>query len=893
MSSCRWWELLRLRLRSLGQRGRVETELKKELSYHLERQTEENMAAGMNEREAREAARRVFGGVSQVEEECRDMRGTQYLENFVQDLRFAARTLEKNLSFTVVIVLTLALSIGANSAIFSVIDGVLLKPLPYPKADRLVRIFYRSDNYPKFPLNPWDFLDFRARNRSFESMAIYTHADLQLSGAGGDPVKLSVFRISSGYFRVLGVQPARGREFDFEEERPNSGDVVILSDRLWRNQFAAAADILGRKVMLDSQPFTVVGVMPPGVDHPGNTYNAVAYGDTVDAWTTFTFEGDSNRRGSHYVEGIGRLKPGVSAEQAAADFNSIMAQLATVHSNDRGWTIYMNPLYREVVGPVQKLLVVLLGAVGLVLLIACVNAANLLLARATARQAEIAVRAALGAGPGRLIRQMLAESLLISLMGGAVGLLIAFGGVRVLVGLLPPGFPRANSIHVNGTMFAVTAAVAIGTGLIFGLVPAVQAARTDPQKGLHGAGRGSGGNRRQTRLRAALVAGEVGLACLLLVGAGAMLRSFVNLLRLDPGFRPEHVLTAEIALPEANYKTTESISSFYQSLLDKVRALPGAHAAGAGTDLPWTGYDDNMGGFVFEGRRKPGPDNESHARYHVASPDYFKAVGIPLVSGRYFDARDVKRSQRVLIINDAMAKTYWPGEDPVGRRLSFDDNPKESDWFTVVGIVGDVKDTPGSSAAEPAFWWPLAQEPFGFGGMKVVLRAESDPVLLTDGLRLAVREIDPSLAVAHIRVMDRVLDEQYSTPRFALFLVGLFAALALVLATIGIYGVISYSVSQRMPEFGMRVALGATGWNLMVMVIREGVLLTGVGVAIGLVCAVLFSRVLDNLLYNASARDPLTLVGVALVAMITASLASLPSARRATNSDPMTSLRAE
>ena len=892
MTTGRWWHAIRMRFRSLAKRGRVETELEKELRYHIERQTEENIAAGMNPREARQAASRMFGGVSQIKAECRDMRRTQHLENFLQDLRYAMRMLGKNPTFTVVIVLTLALSIGANSAIFSVIDGVLLKPLPYPQAERIARVFYRSTSYPKFPLNPWDFLDFRARNRLFESFAVYTHADMQLSGAGGDPVKLSAFRISSGYFQVLGLHPAKGREFDFSEERPGNGNVVILSDRVWRNQFGAAADILGKRVLLESQPYTVVGVMPRGVDHPGNSYNSVAYGDTVDAWTPFTFDGNPNNRGSHYVEGIGRLKRGVTAEQAGADFNGLMTEMATHHEGDKGWTIYMVPLFQEIVGPVHKMLLVLLGAVGLVLLIACVNAANLLLARATARQREIAMRAALGASRGRLVRQMLTESLLISVMGGALGALLAIAGVRVLVAFLPAGFPRVDAIHVNGMVFGFTAAIALATGLIFGLVPSVQASRTDPQQRLRGGGRGSSGSGRQTRLRAALVVGEVGLACLLLVGAGVLLRSFVNLLKTDPGFRPEHVLTAEIALPDATYKDAAAVANFYTRMLTNLSALPGTRSVGAGTDLPWTGYDENMGGFTIEGKTPP-PNDEFHARYHTASPGYFRALGIPLVRGRFFDERDKKDSQRTLIINDVMARRYWPGEDVIGKRITFDDKPKDSDWFTVVGVVGDVKDKPESASAESAFWWPLMQQPFAFRSMTIALRANTDPTLLTESVRNVVRELDPSLAVAHVRLMDKITDENFSTPRFALFLVGLFAGLAFVLAAIGIYGVISYSVSQRMHEFGMRVALGASSGSLLSMVVREGVLLAGTGVVIGIGCAVIFGGVMDSLLYGVSARDPLTLIGVGTIAVVTATLASLPSARRATGADPMTSLRAE
>jgi predicted permease len=371
-----------------------------------------------------------------------------------------------------------------------------------------------------------------------------------------------------------------------------------------------------------------------------------------------------------------------------------------------------------------------------------------------------------------------------------------------------------------------------------------------------------------------------------------MLRSFVNLLRLDPGFQPEHVLTAEIALPYTNYKTTDNIARFYKRLLANLNTLPGMRAVGVGTDLPWTGYDENMGGFTIEGKR-PVPNEEFHARYHTASQDYFRAVGIPLVRGRLFNDRDNKDALRALIINDTMARRYWLGEDAIGKHISFDDKPKESDWFTVVGIVGDVKDTPESSGAEPAFWWPILQQPFEFANMSVALRANSDPALLTEGLRRAVRELDPSLAVAHVRSMDRIAEEQFSTPRFALFLVGLFAALALLLAAIGIYGVISYSVSQRMHEFGMRMALGASSWNLMAMVIKQGVALTAIGASVGLACALLFAGVLENLLYGVSARDPLTLIGVGAMAVVTATLASLPSARRATGADPMTSLRAE
>src|SRR3954469_293077 len=486
----RWWDIARMRVRSVARRERAESELTRELRFHVERETDENIARGMAPDDARLPALRRIGGVAQVQEECRGMRRVQYIENFGQDLRYALRSLAKSPGFTAIIVLTLALSIGANSAIFSVIEGVLLRPLPYREPDRITRVFTRNKAFPKFPVNHWDLADFRRTARSFESLALYTRADLQLSGAG-EPVRLGGFRVSGGFFHVLGLQPARGREFTTNDELPGNGRQVILSDRVWRQVFGGAADIVGRKVMLDSEPFTVVGVMPPGTDHPGNVYNPVAYGATVDLWVPFTYQGNPARRGSHFTEVIGRLKPGVSPAQAESELNALMVDLGTKYNAEKGWTTWVVPLYQEVVGTSQRLLLVLLGAVGLVLLIACVNAANLLLARATARQGRKSARTALGAGRGRLIRQMLTESLLIALMGGVAAAAVAAGGTRALVAMLPAGFPRAASIGLNGTVFAFTFAIAIGTGLLFGLVPALQAARFDVQQGLREGGRGS------------------------------------------------------------------------------------------------------------------------------------------------------------------------------------------------------------------------------------------------------------------------------------------------------------------------------------------------------------------------------------------------------------------
>ena len=518
----------------------------------------------------------------------------------------------------------------------------------------------------------------------------------------------------------------------------------------------------------------------------------------------FTFEGNPNDRGPHYLEVIGRLKPGLKPEQAQAEMNGLLAQIHREHDDQNSdWRLKLISLYQEIVGPSERMLLVLLGAVGVVLLIACVNAANLLLARATARQRELAVRSALGAPRSRLIQQMLTESLLISLLGGGLGVAVAVGGVRALVSLLPADFPRADAIHVNLPVLAFTLLVAIAAGFLFGLAPALQISRTDLQKGLREGGRSSTGSGRHTRVRSVLVVAEVSLACVLLIGAGLMLRSFVNLLRMDRGFRPEHVLTASIPLPEADYKPGEAASRFYDQLVTNLSSIPGVQSAGAGSDLPWTGYDENTG-FDIEGK-KPPPHEGFHARYHGATPDYFRALGIPLIRGRFFTEADNKAAPRVIIINQAMAARYWPHEDAVGHRITFSDAPKEADWARVVGVVGDVKDKPNSSGAEPAFWKPVLQ--WGNTRLSIVVRAALIPGKCWQRCGGKSAGWIPPWHWSDVRLMDQITDASISAPRFAFFLVGLFAALAIVLAAIGTYGVISVSGEPAHPR--VRIAHGA------------------------------------------------------------------------------------
>lgn len=887
----RRWNILQMRVRSLLRRRQVERELARELQFHLDQEIEEACARGLSVEEARHMAFRKLGGIGQIQEECRDMRKTSFLESVRQDLHYAVKMLANSAGFTSVMVLTLALSIGATSAIVSVVEGVLLRSLPYRNPDQLVRIFTSNHNWPKFPINPNDFRDFRARLRSFESFAAYTRNDLQLAGTG-EAVRLSGFSITAGFFHVLGWKPAMGREFNQNDELPGKGNIAIVSDKVWHTRLAARRDVLGQKIILDAQPYTVIGVMPPGVPHPGNMYHAVFYGDTVDIWTPFTFSESPSQRGSHFMDGIARLHRRVTAAQAQSEMNAAMQQLGNEYPVDKTWNVIVVPLEKEIVGRSERLLLVLLGAVVLVLLLACVNAANLLLARATARQREMAVRAAVGAGRLRLVQQMLTESVLLALVGAALGAILALAGVKVLLALLPADFPRASDIHVDTPVFLFTLLVAVVTGIVFGLVPAWHGSRTDLRESLHESGRSATSSRHTLRLRNSLVVTEITLACVLLIGAGLMLRSFVSLLRTNPGFRPEHVLTASVSLPPAVYQDTKAVTGFYKRLLAELRNTPGTQTVGAGSDLPWTGWDENNGGFLIGGE-VPHKGEEFHARYHEATPGYFRALGIPLIRGRTFDERDKADSQKVLIINESMAH-YWKHGDALGGRIAFDDHPKEKDWLTVVGIVGDIKDTPKNAGAEPAFWWPLEQEPWPLAAnSSVAIRSNEDPKLVADRLRIVIRNLDPTLAVAEVRTMETIANGSYATSRFALALVAVFAALALALAAIGTYGVIAYSVNQRIHEFGVRMALGAKPSDVWLNVLTNGMKLAIAGVAFGILLGLAFSRFLGNLLYGVSTVDPFAVGLTCAVAILVAALACYIPARRATRIDPMAALRSD
>jgi predicted permease len=809
-------------------------------------------------------------------------------DDMIQDVRYGLRVLLKRPGFTLLTVLTLALGIGACTAIFSVVNGVLLKPLPYRNPDRLIRIFERNSRQPKFPMAMGNFQDYREQNSTLESLALYTRRDVELA-TDDQPERLAALGVTSDFFDVLGVAPMLGQGFHRENELPENNSVVIFSYGLWQRRFNSDPDIIGKPITLSGRPFTILGVMPPGIQHVGGDYRSTPHGESVDAWWPLEMRPQASR-GPHFCNVVGRLKPGVSVAQADADFNAIAGQLAEQYPRtNQGWSIAVEPLHEVLVGRTRTTLWVLLGTVFFVLLIACVNVANLLLAQATSREREMALRAAMGAGRGRILRQLLTESLLLATLGGVAGIVLAKWAIELLRLLGPEQLPRLQAVTIDWQILLFSLLISFFTGVLFGLMPALHAGRIDLNESLKEGGRGGSSGKKQRRVRDALVIAEIALAMVLLVGAGLLMRSFLKLQQTDPGFQAEGVLTASLSLPGARYAEPQKVTAFHEQLLERLSALPGVQTVGLTSDLPWTGYDENAG-FIIEGQA-PTPNDNPSGRYHFVSADYFSTIGVPLIDGRFFTTADRTGAQNVLLINQSLAARYWPDESAVGKRITFTSQPKETDWFTIIGIVGDVKDFPTSPAAAPAFYWPILQRPFA--QLTLAIGTTGEPLNLVDAVRGEVRALDKDLPLADVKPLTAVAAEAVASQRFTLWLVGSFALTALLLASVGIYSVLSYLVAQRTQEIGIRVALGAQAGAVLGLVIKQGMTLALSGVTLGLVGAFGLTRLMKNLLYGVSATDLWTFSVIALLLTGVALAACYVPARRATKVDPMIALRSE
>jgi putative ABC transport system permease protein len=798
---------------------------------------------------------------------------------FLQDLRFGARILLKKPGFTLIAVITLALGIGATSVIFSFVNGILLRPLPYRDSDRLVLL---DENAPKRGIASMgvsypDFLDWREQNRVFTGVAIYDGGwDYTLTGSG-EPEELSCAWVSYNAFEVLGVAPILGRTFTAEEERWKNGLVVILSHGLWSRRFDAKPDVIGRTITLNNRSHTVIGVAPPGFKFP-----AVA-----DLWAPLPPVMGS--RTEHGWSAIARLKPGVTLEHAQSEMAAVARHIEEQNPvTNEGLGVKLIPLREGLAGDYRKALMILMGVVGLVLLIACVNVANLLLARASARAKEVAIRTALGAGRWRVFRQLLAESLALGMMGGALGLMLAFWGLDLLLAAIPIDLPFWMKFELDGRVLGFTAGVTLLTGLIFGTAPALQASKVDLNEALKEGGRSSSGAGRHQTLRSLVVA-EVALSLVLLIGAGLMMRSFMRLQHTDSGFNPENLLTLRLNLPMAKYDTPAKRRVFYKELLERIRATPGVETAGAAFNLP-----------LREGARERSLTVEGYPAFSVGqaaminnneiTPNYFRTMGIPLLIGRDFNDADTVDSMNVTIIDERLAREFWPNESPIGKRVTLGPPEDKEPWYTIVGVVGAVKnESLGLTRRKTVY---LAHAQYGSDDMSLAVRARNLENL-APAIQKQVKAMDPDLPIINMLTMTEVVSRSVWQPRLYAILFGVFAAVALALASVGLYGVMAYSVSERKREIGVRVALGAQHRDVLKLVVAQGMKLTLIGAGIGLAAALALTRVMRSLLFEVSATDPLTFIALAALLTFVALLACYLPARRATKVDPMVALSCE
>jgi putative ABC transport system permease protein len=808
------------------------------------------------------------------------------MSTIVPDVRYALRMLWRNRGFAAVAVVTLALGIGANTAIFSIVYAALLKPLPYEGSDRIVMLW--SNPNPERgrggAASPADFLEWRDQNTSFEVLSAMTRTRMTLTGMG-EAGRLPGFSVSASFFDLMRVKPILGRTFAAEDDTFGGPRVVVLSHAFWQERFGGDRRVLGRTLTLDSNPYTVIGVMPSGFDFPRMTT-----GQAANYWVPFRIDPANVSRGEHFFAVIGRLHEGVSLATAQAEMDAISLRLQTQYpETNTNWMVNLFTLEDEVVGDTRTALLTLVGAVAFVLLIACANVANLLLARATSRAKELAVRAALGASRWRLLQQLLAESVVLSLLGALGGILLAAWGLELAAAMMDAWVPRASEIGLSLPVLAFTVGIAVVTGVVFGLAPGLHVSRAALSHSLKSTGRGSV-SAGHHRLRTAFVVTEVALAFVLLIGAGLLMRSFYELNSVRPGFEPDRTMTAVLSLPDARYDALAAQNAFLEPLLDRVRRIPDVQRAALASFIPFD-RKETLLVFSVDGEPEPPPAQRRLAQWRIVSHGFFETMGISLKGGRTFTPSDVDGAPRVAVISHALATKFFAGKDPIGQRITTDDLDEDPQWFTVVGVVDDVRFRSLTDAPMPLLYYPAAQQQFP--EFTLVVKTGGDSLAVTTAVRGIVRSLDPQMALDNVRTMNEVVSASVAGARFRTTLLVVFAVVALLLSAIGVYGVMSYSVEQRTQEMGLRMALGASSADVMRLIAGHGMRLATAGIVVGLVAAYWVVRVLDSLLFGIEATDPATFAAIAVLLGMVATLASYIPARRATKADPMVVLRAE
>jgi putative ABC transport system permease protein len=811
------------------------------------------------------------------------------MQVLVQDLRYGARMLLKKPGFTFIAIITLALGIGANTAIFSVVNAVMLRPLPYRHQERLVAIQELGRHGNRVQVTPANFLDWRAQNNSFEHLAAILTRTANLAGTD-DAERISLAVTSANFFDVFSLQPQHGRLFIPEDEQAGHAPIVVISHGLWQRRFGGDAEIIGKSITLDGRSYTVAGVAPAGFQYPDKTE---AWLPPVRLAPTLNETMDPTRvRGFGFLSAVALLKPEVSLVQAKTDMETITARLREQYpeTNNNRFNAVVS-LHTHLVGDTSTVLALLLGVVCFVLLIACANVANLMLARATARQKEIAIRTALGASRLRIMCQLLTESLMLSLSGGVFGVLLAWWGIDLLTKLLPKDFPRVTDINLDVVVLGFTLLISLLTGIIFGFAPAWQISKVDVQESLKESSRGAAGSVRRNRLRSLLVVAEVALSLVLLVGAGLLFRSFLQLQSVNAGFNPQQVLTMSLTPSGNNFQQDEQYIAFYNRVTERLSAIPGVDTVGAINTLPLAKGPTT--GFRVEGRPLLPRDQWAGVNYRSVTPDYFRALNIPVVQGRAFEERDNVTSPLVVLINQATAERDFAGENPIGKRINTGsvDRNNQPYWFEIIGVVANIRSLELNTEPTPEIYLSHAQDVFG--SMSFVIRTTVEPTSVAPALRQAVQEVDKAQPVSDIRTMENIVSESVTQPRFNLMLLGVFSSLALLLSAAGIYGVTAYSVTQRTHEIGIRLALGARPVDVLKMVVGQGMLLILIGIGIGVVASVFLTRLMTTLLFGVGATDPVTFVVVALILTGVALLACFVPARRAAKTDPMVALRYE